>query len=63
MSLKDYVILAAVLKSEQPARHWLNKHCQWRLTVVAFARALLEDNPRFNADRFFTAVGYEGEPS
>ena len=54
MSRKDYVKIAAIIKSMGA--------CGERTTMVAkFERMLSEDNPNFDSERFTNACG-EGEP-
>lgn len=61
MTRKDYVMLAAALKSVQPQSFLVNEPwahiAQHMRDVEALADALASDNPRFERQRFLTACG------
>lgn len=56
MPRKDYIALAAALKSVQP---WsVGNRWQHMQDVRAIAEALAADNPRFDYVRFYEAAGF-----
>jgi len=62
MTRKDYIVLAEALYSASPVTVEYADHpsavdgvVQWERDVVAIARALEEDNPRMDYDKFFAA--------
>lgn len=58
MTRKDYIALAAALKSTQPdPSSSVEKRQQYMQDVRAIARALARDNSRFDYQRFYAAVG------
>jgi hypothetical protein len=58
MTRKDYVLIAAALKAQQPAPHWdANKRTQYELDCKAVASAFASDNSRFSRERFLAACG------
>lgn len=63
MTRKDYVDLAAALKSAKPIATPIGvdnpKQGQWIKDVCAIANVLANDNPRFDRDRFEVACGFE----
>lgn len=61
MTRKDYVAIAAALKSTKPSYNsdhvTLAVVMQHRASCVAVAKALANDNPRFDRERFLDACG------
>ncbi len=58
MTRKDYIVIAAAFKAQQPPSTWdANKHAQYTLDVRGVAQALAKDNPRFNYGWFYEAAG------
>jgi hypothetical protein len=56
MTQKDYVALARALNETRPADADASALATWTATLDAVAAVLAADNPRFNADRFYTAA-------
>lgn len=59
MTRKDYIALAAVLKSVQPHSILDEDRQQHLLDCRAVADVLGQDNPRFDRARFLKACGVE----
>lgn len=59
MTKKDYVKLAAALKQTRPLANEVSTETSnaWKETVDAIVSVLRNDNDRFNAKRFYQAVG------
>lgn len=67
MTKKDYVRLAAALKSTRPksvageSKKWVERDTEvWLQTVKAVTAELVDDNPRFDPQRFMEAAGVNG---
>ena len=54
MTSKDYKIIAKALKKAKPDSSEIAK-LQWEVDCELIAQALADDNPNFNADKFFAA--------
>jgi hypothetical protein len=70
MTAKDYRAIAAALRADRAWQDgdsysgmdaWTRgAYDQWHTAVLAVARVLAADNPRFDADRFYSAAGFRG---
>ena len=61
MTKKDYIKIAAILKSKRMRRTLSGEERQLMdLLTRDFADMLQEDNPRFDRERFLEATGYTG---
>jgi hypothetical protein len=61
MTKKDYIKIAAILKSKRMRRTLSSDERQLLdLLIRDFADMLSEDNPRFDRERFLEAAGYTG---
>lgn len=61
MTKRDYIKLAAALRSAEPT--WNEARGQWLKDIGAVAAVLGDDNPRFDLARFFEACtgdAYDG---
>ena len=58
MTKKDFVALAAALKSVKPLPVLEHEEAMWRDTVGAIAAACRKSNDEFNSVKFFAAAGY-----
>lgn len=57
---RHFAFIAAVLKDSKPEAHWdANKRAQWQVTVHRFIARCKSTNPKFNADRFLAACGFD----
>lgn len=63
MTKKDYILIASILKAERehPASGGQAVQNTVKRLAGAFARALRQDNPRFDVDRFLDACGVPEE--
>lgn len=63
MTRKDYQLIADTLRRAKPGSDYqyapvnTDTDVQWRVTCGLVAGALATDNPRFNHDIFFAAIG------
>lgn len=57
MTKKDYILLAAALKSSKPEGRTAYHEEQWKADLTALSHALQSDNERFNLERFLSACG------
>jgi hypothetical protein len=57
MTRKDFVLIAATLRTVRPKEEDLSEREQWAGTVRAFADSLATTNARFNRERFCKACG------
>ena len=55
MTRKDYEVVAEALAEARPDPLDVDQVKQWQRDVVAIAAALIDENPRFNQDRFLDA--------
>jgi hypothetical protein len=57
MTRKDYEVLAQALKNAAPMGcQSEDAHDTWARTVAAVAKALQQDNPRFDVAKFCAAI-------
>jgi hypothetical protein len=61
MTKKDFELIARALRDARPggnvARAEPNVMMQWTATVMRISAALMDTNPRFDAERFRKACG------